>query len=110
MTSFKLVANGQAARIDDDGVSRATYSVDHPEYIKWLADGNAPEPYDDPENAPEYVIEREERAAMLPRVVREFMLGFMEANATQAQLAKNPGYQKVKAFDDRIKALRGKIK
>lgn len=47
-----------------------------------------------------------EREHALPRVIREFMLGFMEANATPAQLAKNPGYVKVKALDERIKELR----
>lgn len=47
-----------------------------------------------------------ERDAMLPRASREFMLAYMEATFTAQQLAGNPGYQKMKAFDDQIKALR----
>jgi len=50
-----------------------------------------------------------EQTTMLPRVTREFMLGFMEANATPAQLAANVGYTKVKALDGQIKALRIKL-
>lgn len=51
-------------------------------------------------------IAQMEREVMMPRAVREFMLAFMEANFTVQQLSGNPGYQKVKAFDNQIKALR----
>ena len=54
-------------------------------------------------------IDAAERSTMLPRVVREFMLGYFEANATPAQRANNPGYAKVKALDDSIKVLRTKL-
>lgn len=60
-----------------------------------------------------------ERAAMLPKATRKFMLSFMEATAIQqgagqgltpeqslaALLAGNPGYAGVKALDDQIEAL-----
>jgi len=36
------------ARIDDDGVIRATCSADHPPFQEWLAEGNEPLPADDP--------------------------------------------------------------
>ena len=32
------------ARVDDDGVIRLTCSADNPELVKWLAEGNTPEP------------------------------------------------------------------
>jgi len=32
------------ARIDDDGKCRLTCSEDNPEYLKWLEEGNTPEP------------------------------------------------------------------
>ena len=54
-------------------------------------------------------IESEERNAMLPRVVREFMLGLTEAQFTPEQLALNTGYTKLKALDDGIKAKRKQI-
>lgn len=50
-----------------------------------------------------------EREQLLPRATREFMLMFMEANATPEILAVNPGYQAVKAFDLQIVALRGQM-
>jgi len=37
------------ARIDDDGICRLTCTADYPEYLKWLAEGNTPEPADTPE-------------------------------------------------------------
>lgn len=54
-------------------------------------------------------IEQKERSEMMPRAIREFMLMFMEANATPDKLEGNPGYKKVKAFDTDIKTLRGKL-
>ena len=35
------------ARIDDDGKCRLTCTEDHPEYLKWLEEGNTPEPADE---------------------------------------------------------------
>ena len=82
---------------------------DYREYLGWVSEGNTPEPYVEPEVPPTALIEQAERETMLPRAVREFMLGYFEAYATPAQLAKNPGYAKVKALDDSIKVLRTKL-
>jgi hypothetical protein len=35
------------ARIDDDGKCRLTCSDENPEYLKWLEEGNTPEPADE---------------------------------------------------------------
>lgn len=32
------------ARIDDDGLCRLTCTEQNPEYLKWLEEGNTPEP------------------------------------------------------------------
>lgn len=32
------------ARIDDDGLCRLTCTDQNPEYLKWLEEGNTPEP------------------------------------------------------------------
>ena len=37
------------ARIDDDGLCRLTCTEDHPPFQEWLAEGNTPEPPDQPE-------------------------------------------------------------
>lgn len=54
-------------------------------------------------------IDRIERENMMPRATREFMLAFMEASFTPAQLTTNIGYQKVKALDDQLRAERAKL-
>lgn len=51
-------------------------------------------------------IDALERTQLMPRATREFMLLSMESQFTSAQLAQNPGYQAVKAFDNQIAALR----
>jgi len=39
------------ARIDDDGLCRLTCTAEHPEFLRWLEEGNEPLPADEP--APE---------------------------------------------------------
>ena len=36
------------AKIDDDNICRVTCSEDNPEYLKWVSEGNTPEPADTP--------------------------------------------------------------
>lgn len=73
-----------------------------------------------PEKSAQQQIEELEREFMLPKATREFMLTFMEATAIEqgaslgltaeqalaALRQRNPGYQKVKALDEQIDALR----
>jgi len=63
-----------------------------------------PEPPSPPEQ-----IATLEREQLMPRATREFMLLFMETNFTPVQLAANPGYQAVKAFDNIIVGLRAQL-
>jgi len=69
-----------------------------------------------PEPTPEEIqagilkqIDTLEREQLMPRATREFMLMFMEANASAEILAVNPGYQAVKAFDLLIAGLRSQL-
>ena len=94
----------------------------NPGYLAWLAAGNTSTPADvpDPKIAILADIDRRERAVMLPRGVREFMLSEIEDKAaiagaaqglTRAQslavlVVKNPGYRNIKAMDDQIAVLR----
>lgn len=63
----------------------------------------------DPKDAIRAQIDAMERAKMMPRATREFMLLFLEASFTPEQLAQNIGYAGVKAFDNQIKALRDQL-
>jgi len=54
-------------------------------------------------------IDNLERQQLLPRATRDFMLLYMENAFTPEQLAGNPGYQAVKAFDNEIVALRSQL-
>jgi len=49
MTTYKNLSDSVVAKIDDDGISLMSCSVEHPEYLAWLADGNTPEPAFTPE-------------------------------------------------------------
>lgn len=68
-----------------------------------------PEPVIDPKDTIRSQITNMEREQLLPRATREFMLMFMEANASPEILVVNPGYQAVKAFDLQIVALREQL-
>ena len=35
------------ARIDDDGLCRLTCTAEHPEFLRWLEEGNEPLPADE---------------------------------------------------------------
>ena len=70
---------------------------------------NQPALVTDPKDAIKAQIASLEQSQLMPRATREFMLMFMEANATPEILAANFGYQAVKAFDLQIKALRDQL-
>lgn len=76
------------------------------DYTQEELDAIAALPQPDPKDAIRAQIKQLESEQLMPRATREFMLAFMELNATAEVLAVNPGYQAVKAFDNQIKALR----
>jgi hypothetical protein len=52
MINYKFISEGNSvvAKIDDDGKSRMSCMVNHPEYLQWVADGGVATPYVKPLN------------------------------------------------------------
>ena len=44
MSNYKYLSDDVVAKIDDDGKSRLSCSVDNEEFKEWLAEGNKPIP------------------------------------------------------------------
>jgi hypothetical protein len=44
--NYKYLTETTLAKIDDDGISRMSCSIENPEFQAWLAEGNTPEPAD----------------------------------------------------------------
>ena len=44
--NYKYLTSTTLAKIDDDGISRSSCSIENPEFQSWLAEGNTPEPAD----------------------------------------------------------------
>jgi hypothetical protein len=45
---YKYLTTDVVAKIDDDGISRVSCSIENEEFKAWLAEGNTPEPVDLP--------------------------------------------------------------
>lgn len=62
---YKFISDSVVARIDDDGLSRLSCSVEDAAYLAWLAEGNTPEPADTPPPAPASIDPVEKLKAFL---------------------------------------------
>lgn len=81
---YKFISDLVVARIDDDGLSRMSCSVEHPEYLAWLAEGNTPDPAD----APQPKTYAELRAAEYPPLL-DLIDGLVKDDAAQVQAYKD---------------------
>jgi hypothetical protein len=105
---YKRLNDETVARIDDDGVSRMSCSVENPDYLTWLAEGNTLEPADpktDKQHNDEVwaQVASLETAQVLPRAVREVFLELPGASG-------KGWYAKVKKLDDDVAALKAQLK
>lgn len=108
---YKLSTTPNIIRLSDGACIPADpANNDYAEYLRWVGEGNAPEPADVPDPKQEALskISGLESQTLLPRVTREFILGAVKAEAQKAGLDPMalPAYVKLKALDDQIIALR----
>jgi hypothetical protein len=57
--------NTVVAKIDDDGISRMSCTINNPDYLIWLSEGNRPEPADIPPVVIPDISMRQARLALL---------------------------------------------
>lgn len=110
---YKLTNSTNITRLADGAsIPNDPRNGDYVAYLAWIAAGNTPTPADipNPNLAVLALIDSQERFYMLPRHWRDFSLKDMESKFTPDQLAGNPGYVKVKAFDGQMTALRASLK
>jgi hypothetical protein len=72
MTTYKYLNDSVVAKIDDDGLSRMSCTIENPELVAWLSEGNTPEPADLP-SANELILQQivALEATQTPRRIRE---------------------------------------
>lgn len=108
---YKSTIVGVIRLSDGAHIPQSADNRDWREYQRWLAEGNTPAPADPPPNPAREKLDALERQHLLPRVVREYLLGDFAAKA--AATGKNPSalpaYVKLKALDDQIAALRAQL-
>ena len=103
---YQLTQSSGVTRADGACIPADTENTDYAAYLAWVAEGNTPEPADPiPEPSIQSQITALERAQLMPRATREFMLLWMEANNGTGV----PGYVPLKAFDEQIKSLRSQL-
>lgn len=111
---YRLTNTSAVFRLEDKvHIPAADGNADYVEYQRWLADGGTPEPAEivDPRIEITSKITAMELQNILPRVVREYVLGAFKAEAQKAGLDPMllPAYVKLKALDDQIAALRAQL-
>lgn len=111
---YKLTNTPSITRLSDGAsIPPDIANNDYAAYLRWLAEGNTPEPADvpDPKQIAQGKITTLESQNMLPRVVREYLLADFADKAIKAGLDPMllPAYAKLKALDDQIKTLRAQL-
>lgn len=108
---YKLTTIGVQRLADGAVIPSDTGNRDWRKYLAWVAAGNTPDPADPAPNPASGQIVALERKEMLPRVVREYLLGDFAVKAAAAGKSPTelPAYVKLKALDDQIATLRTQL-
>jgi hypothetical protein len=121
MHIYKTVSSNLIIRMTDNAsIPADPANADYALYLQEVSEGATVLPVDpiDPNIAIMGQISSIESTTMVPRITREFMMRTIEDYAnrtattdlTAAQiLAKDFGYQRIKAVDDQVKKLRASL-
>lgn len=106
--AYKLLKSGVRRIADGACIPEAAGNSDWQRYQEWLAAGNTPEPADpEPSETPVgKIVDMEVKNPITHRALREFFLGFGEA---QPAFKDTLLYKRVKVVDDAIRAERAKL-
>ena len=111
--NYKYLTETTLAKIDDDGISRGSCSIEHPEYLAWLAEGNTPEPADvpPPPTVQQQLVQLDADNALTQRNLREFILLAAQAFklGQPIDIMAIPGVAKVAQVEAEAQALRAAL-
>ena len=110
---YKYLTTDVVAKIDDDGISRMSCSIENEEFKAWLAEGNTPDPADPIVTPiPTEVTMRQARLALFQQGllanVQTAIDGLTEPQKTVTQISWDYA-QTVKRDDDLVVQLSGAL-
>ena len=110
---YKYITTNVVAKIDDDGISRMSCSIENEEFKAWLAEGNTPNPADPPPVViPTEVSMRQARLALFQQgklsLIQPLIDAMTDPQKTTTQISWDYATI-VKRDDDLVKALSAQL-
>lgn len=110
---YKYITTDVLAKIDDDGISRMSCSIENEEFKAWLAEGNTPEPADTPPVViPTEVSMRQARLALFQQgklsLIQPLIDAMTDPQKTATQISWDYATE-VHRDDDLVKALSAQL-
>jgi hypothetical protein len=110
---YKYLTTDVVAKIDDDGISRMSCSIENEEFKAWLAEGNTPEPADVPPVViPTEVSMRQARLALFQQGKLSLIQPLIDAMTDPQKTATQISWDYatvVRRDDDLVKALSAQL-
>jgi len=110
---YKYITTNVVAKIDDDGISRMSCSIENEEFKAWLAEGNTPDPADVPPIViPTEVSMRQARLALFQQGKLSLIQPLIDAMTDPQKTATQISWDYatiVKRDDDLVEALSAQL-